>query len=50
MFSCTPWMLSQAQEFRGLVGFLGDEVELAVHGDGLIAHMIKTGAELSKEH
>lgn len=50
MFSCTPWMLSQAQEFRGLVGFLGDEVELAVHGDGLIAHMVKTGAEFSEEH
>jgi hypothetical protein len=49
-FECAPWMLSQAQEFMEMVGFLGDEVSLAVHGDGLIAHIIKTGASLSKEH
>ena len=49
MFTCTPWMLSQAHEFRGMVGFLGNEVEMAVHGDGLIAHMIRTGAELSRK-
>lgn len=48
-FECAPWMLSQAQEFTEMVGFLGDEVTLAVHGDGLIAHIIKTGASLSKE-
>lgn len=50
-FECTPWMLSQASEFRDLVKFLGDEVEIAVYGDGLIAAMITTGASLSlKEH
>jgi hypothetical protein len=48
-FECAPWMLSQAQEFVEMVGFLGDEVSLAVHGDGLIAHILKTGASLSKE-
>lgn len=48
-FSCTPWMLSQASEFRDLVGFLGNEVELAVYGDGLISQMIATGATLSKQ-
>ena len=46
-FECTPWMLSQASEFRDVVKFLGDEVELAVYGDGLIANMIATGASLS---
>lgn len=46
-FECTPWMLSQASEFRDLVKFLGDEVELAVYGEGLIATMIATGASFS---
>ena len=48
-FMCTPWMISQASEFRDLVAFMGDEVELAVHGDGLIAQMIKHGAELAPQ-
>ena len=47
VFMCTPWMMSQAAEFRDLVRFMGDEVELAVHGNGLIAHMIQHGAELA---
>ncbi len=46
-FWCAPWMVSQASEFRGLVRSLGDEVEMAVYGDGLIAHIIKTGASFS---
>lgn len=48
-FMCTPWMISQASEFRDLVAFMGDEVELAVHGDGLIAQMIKHGATLAPQ-
>lgn len=46
-FQCAPWMVSQAQEFLGLVNFMGNEVELAVYGGGLIAHILKTGADLS---
>jgi Protein of unknown function DUF115/Methyltransferase domain len=46
-FWCTPWMVSQASEFRSLVKGLGDEVELAVYGDGLIAQIVKTGASFS---
>jgi SAM-dependent methyltransferase len=48
-FICTPWMISQASEFRDLVRLLGDEVELAVYGEGLIAHMIKHGADLASK-
>ena len=48
-FSCTGWQISQAAEFRDLIKFMGDEVELAVYGDGLIAHMFKTGAQLADE-
>jgi SAM-dependent methyltransferase len=49
MFECTPWMLSQASEFRDIVKFMGDEVELAVYGDGLIANMVSTGAVFSTQ-
>jgi hypothetical protein len=44
-FACTPWQVSQASEFRDIVKLLGDEVELAVYGDGLIAAMICAGAD-----
>jgi SAM-dependent methyltransferase len=47
VFYCDPWMFSQAQEFMGMVGLFGDEIDLNVKGDGLIAHIITTGAELS---
>lgn len=46
-FSCSPWMLRQALDFIDLVPLLGDEVELAIAGDGLIAHIVATGASLS---
>jgi hypothetical protein len=46
-FQCTPWMLSQASEFRDLIQSMGDHVELDVRGDGLIAWMLKTGSDLS---
>jgi SAM-dependent methyltransferase len=45
-FHCTTWMASQAQEFMDLIKFLGDEIELEVYGDGLLAHILKTGAEM----
>jgi hypothetical protein len=47
VFWCDAWMYSQAHEFMRLVGSLGDEFNLNVKGDGLIAHIIKTGAALS---
>ena len=47
VFWCDAWMYSQAREFIQMVKMLGDELELDVKGDGLIAHIIKTGAELS---
>lgn len=47
-FDCTAWHISQAAEFRDLVAFMGSEVELAVYGDGLIAHILKTGAALAR--
>jgi hypothetical protein len=46
VFRCHVWMLSQAQEFIDLVKFMGDEIDLQVHGDGLISHIIETGAAI----
>lgn len=48
-FTCEAWMHSQAKEFQGLAKMMGDELSLIVHGDGLIAHMIKTGYQLNEE-
>jgi len=48
MFQCQPWMLSQAAEFRDMCAMLAEHVDLDVKGNGLIGHIIKTGASLSK--
>lgn len=44
-FRCNWWMLDQADQFIQSVraGRFG-EAELAIHGDGLISHMVKTGS------
>lgn len=49
VFQAAPWMLTQAQEFMAVVGLMGDDMEMAVYGDGLIAAMIAAGAEHAKE-
>ena len=48
-FKCHGWMVSQIQEFIELQQMISDVCELAVYGDGAIAHVIKTCAELAKE-
>lgn len=48
VFKCHPWMIAQAQEFMGLVKYLGDEFEVELYGDGLINHILRTGAELTE--
>lgn len=45
-FDCQPWMAYQAFEFIDMVKGLGEEFMLDVVGDGLVAHILKTGAEL----
>ncbi len=49
VFRCAPWMVSQAHEFMDLIRWLGDEIELEIHGDGLLAHILETGARLHDE-
>lgn len=47
MFECSAWQASQSGEFVDMVRSLGDKLRLEVHGDGLLAHILKTGAELA---
>lgn len=48
-FQCHGWMISQAQEFMDLVKFLGHIIDVAIYGDGLINHIVTTGANLATE-
>ena len=48
-FVCAAWMAKQAQEFQDIVQHRGDLFELNVIGDGLIAHIIKTGSRLENQ-
>jgi len=43
-FQLTAWMLSQGLEFVNFVKNFCMKIELNVHGDGLISHIIKTGS------
>lgn len=47
-FICAPWHIRQAEDFKTLTQQRGDLLQLNVHGRGLIATMIKTGADLAK--
>lgn len=46
-FICSPWQAKQAEDFMQLIRERGSLFQLNVHGPGLIATMIRTGAELS---
>jgi hypothetical protein len=48
-FYCAPWMMKQAEDFQELIRERGNLFRLAVHGPGLIAEILKTGAELEPE-
>jgi len=47
VFYCNPWMVSQAQEMISLIRVMGDEFELLIRGDGVLQHILVTGAELA---
>lgn len=47
-FICDLWHYSQAVDFSEMVRELGDNFDLIVHGDGLIANMMQTAARLQR--
>jgi len=46
-FQCHPWMASQAQEFVDLIRVFGEVIELEIHGDGLLRHILNHGADVA---
>ncbi len=44
-FTCTKWQAVQAHQFKEFIKSTDGQISLSVYGNGLIAHMIKTGAE-----
>lgn len=47
VFQCAPWMLKQAEDWLQLVRVVGDQFLVNVHGDGLIAFMMQSSADVS---
>jgi hypothetical protein len=43
-FYAASWQVSQAMEFVEFVRARGDEFALRIHGDGLLAHLLRVGA------
>jgi hypothetical protein len=48
-FDCTIWQYSQASEFMDLIRVFGNEFQLDIHGDGLLAWILQHGYELDIE-
>jgi len=48
IFMTSIWQASQAHEFLDLVKLLGNEIELEVYGDGLLAYLLKVGSEIEE--
>lgn len=47
-FFCSPWMLRQAYEFQELARHAGHLFQCKIHGNGLIANMVRAGAQLKE--
>ena len=45
-WQCQPWQIAQAKDFQRIVQKIGEAWELKIHGNGLIAHMVGTCADL----
>lgn len=48
-FVCSAWMASQYLEFLEMVNANGEQFNIRVHGDGLLAHAVKVGAAVPVE-
>jgi len=44
-FTVSPWMIAQFMEFQDFVKAFGMNINLKVHGDGLVSHLIERGAK-----
>ena len=48
-FECATWHVRQARDFMKLITDRGDMFRLNVHGNGLLAAILRTGAEIQLE-
>jgi hypothetical protein len=48
VFQCHAWHVAQAQQFIDLVEVFKDEIELEIWGDGLLKHIVTTGAKIAE--
>jgi hypothetical protein len=46
IFQCHPWMIAQAQEWINIIKLFGEHFDVEVYGDGLLRHIVETGASL----
>lgn len=44
-FICSPWHMKQAEDFLQVIRINGDNFLLTAHGDGMIAHLLRSGAD-----
>lgn len=45
-FECSAWQASQARNFMDMIQVNGEFIDLEIHGDGMLAHILKTGATM----
>ena len=48
-FECSPWHIRQAKDFMTLIRDRGHLFQLNVHGEGLLAAIVRTGAQIQLE-
>jgi len=48
-FRCSAWQASQVHTFQQVIKHHGPLLQLEIHGDGLLAHVLRTGAALQDE-
>jgi hypothetical protein len=46
-FLCSAWQASQIQSFLNLIAVNGGAFNLTIHGEGVLAHILKVGPEVA---
>lgn len=46
VFECAPWHVQQLQDFLQMIRFNGNQFVLRLHGDGLLAYVLRSAADV----
>jgi len=49
LFDCATWHINQAMDFQKISELLGEHFRMSFHGEGLLSHMVRTGARMYQE-